>query len=237
MRNNPEILITAEISESLCQKITAEKMHADLIPFIQTKPIKTREVQQQIEHISTLNTTVIFTSSNAVEAVREHLQNKKTAWKIFAVGNSTGSLVKEIFNEEAVIGVADNVLALAEKVIQHKSFINEVYFFCGDKRRDELPALLTENNIAVNEVEVYTTTILQHKIKKDYDGILFFSPSAVKGFFENNAVEKTTALFAIGNTTADEIKMFSTNKIIISDKPGKQDLLNKVIEYFNARWF
>jgi uroporphyrinogen-III synthase len=235
MRNNPDILITAEINESLCKKITAEKLHADVIPFIQTKTIRTKKVQQKIKYVSTLNSTVIFTSSNAVEAVQEHLQNKKPAWKIFAVGNSTGSLVKEIFNEEAVIGVADNALALAEKIIPYKSSINEVYFFCGDKKRDELPALLTKNNIAVNEVEVYTTTILQHKIKKDYDGILFFSPSAVKGFFENNAVVKNTALFAIGNTTAEEIKMFSTNNIIVSDKPGKQDLINKVIEYFNAR--
>lgn len=209
-------------------------MHADVIPFIQTKTIETKEVLQQIEYISGLSATVIFTSRNAVDAVHAHLQNKKPAWKIFSVGNLTSSLVKKIFNEEAVTGVAGNAQALAEKIISHKNFTNEVYFFCGDKRRDELPALLAEHNIAVHEVEVYTTTILQHTIKKDYDGILFFSPSAVKGFFENNAVKGKTVLFAIGDTTAEEIKMFSKNKIIVSDNPGKQDLIDKATEYFNA---
>jgi len=234
MHNSPIILITAEISDSLCRHITKGKMHADVIPFIQTKTIQTKEVQQEVEHISRLNTTVIFTSRNAIEAICEHLQNTKPAWKIFSVGNSTSALAKKIFTEEAIIGEADNARALAEKIIQHKSFIDKVYFFCGDKRRDELPVLLTENNIAVNEVEVYTTTTFQHKIKKDYDGILFFSPSAVKGFFENNSADENTVLFAIGNTTAEEIKTFSTNKIIISDQPGKQYLINKVIAYFNA---
>jgi len=234
MRNSRDILITADINESLQKEMAAAKLQADVIPFIQTKTIITKKVQEQIEHISTLNTTVIFTSGNAVEAVQEHLQNKKPAWKIFSVGNSTSSLVKKIFNEETVISVADNARALSEKIIKHKGSINEVYFFCGDKRRDELPELLTKNNIPVHEVEVYTTTILQYETEKYYDGILFFSPSAVKGFFENNVVEEKTVLFAIGNTTAEEIKNFSKNKIIVSDTPGKQDLINKVIGYFNA---
>ncbi|MEO8712994.1 MAG: uroporphyrinogen-III synthase, partial [Parafilimonas sp.] len=110
----------------------------------------------------------------------------------------------------------------------------ELYFFCGDKRRDELPELLLQNNIAVNEVEVYTTTIFPHTVEKDYDGILFFSPSAVEGFFENNSVPENSILFAIGNTTAEEIKKFTNNKIVVSVKPGKQNLFEKMIEYFST---
>ena len=73
-----------------------------------------------------------------------------------------------------------------------------------------------------------------HRIgSNEYFGILFFSPSAVQSFFSKNKVADKTILFAIGNTTANEIKKYSTNKIIISDEPGKENLVTKMIEYFN----
>jgi uroporphyrinogen-III synthase len=57
-------------------------------------------------------------------------------------------------------------------------------FSAANKRRNELPLVLTQYNIAVHELEVYTTTILEHITFKTYNGILFFSPSAVEGFFK-----------------------------------------------------
>ena len=80
---------------------------------------------------------------------------------------------------------------------------------------------------------MYQTIATPHKIDKEYFGILFFSPSAVQSFFSKNKVCEKTILFAIGNTTANEIKKYSTNKIIISDEPGKENLVTKMIEYFN----
>jgi len=80
---------------------------------------------------------------------------------------------------------------------------------------------------------VYQTLATPHKIQKDYFGVLFFSPSAVQSFFSKNKVKDRTILFAIGNTTANEIKKYSNNKIIISDEPGKENLVQKMIEYFS----
>ena len=230
--NNTKILITGDISGFLLKEVIAKGIDVDVIPFIQTKTTIAKKVRQQIEEVSALDAIVIFTSSNAVEAIHARLPNKKPNWKIYVVGNSTASLVKKIFGEGSVIAVTDDAVALAEKIISHKNSLNEVFFFCGDKRRDELPEMLAKNNIAVREIEVYITTILRHKIEKDYDGILFFSPSAAEGFFAYNTINDKTVLFAIGNTTANEIKKFSGNKIITSDKPGKQDLIEKVIEYY-----
>lgn len=230
--NNPSILITRPVSESLLNEMNTKGLDADVIPFIQTEIIRTKQVQQQIENISGLNTTVIFTSITAVETVAENLQNKNPGWKIFCIGNTTKKSVEKTFGEASIIATADNATELAEKIISHKSSIDEAYFFCGDKRRNELPELLLENNIALNEVEVYTTTILKSEIKKEYDAVLFFSPSAVEGFFENNSVKEKTVLFAIGNTTAEAIKKFTKNKIVISDKAGKEDLVEKVISFF-----
>ncbi len=226
----PSILITAETDDSLLQPLTSKSMVVDIIPFIKTESIQTEKVQQAIGNISLLNTTVIFTSSNAVEAVHRFMQNKKIGWKIYCVGNATKSLIENLFVDATVIAVADSAAKLAQQVIADKENISELYFFCGDKKRNELPLLLAQNNFIVHEVEVYTTTILQHKLSKYYDGILFYSPSAVEGFFKSNSIDDKTILFAIGNTTADEIKKYSNNKIITGDKPGKKEMIEKVIE-------
>ena len=230
-QSNPTILITSGVNESLLNKMIAKGINADVIPFIKTEIIQTKKIQQQVENILTMSTTVVFTSKNAVEAAIEYLQNKKPNWKISCVGTTTSILIENYFGKESIASIADDGAALAKKIITDKN-LTELYFFCGDKRRDELPELLLQNNIAVNEVEVYTTTISPHTVEKDYDGILFFSPSAVEGFFENNSVPENSILFAIGNTTAEEIKKFTDNKIVISDKPGKKEVLEKMIMFF-----
>ncbi|MEP6465791.1 MAG: uroporphyrinogen-III synthase [Parafilimonas sp.] len=232
-QNKPAILITAEVDELLLKQIISKEINADVIPFIKTEINQTKKTQQQIENVITLNATVIFTSKNAIEAVSEYLQNKKPNWKIYCIGNTTRILVEKYFGKESIASIADDATALAKKTIAD-DLTKEVYLFCGDKRRDELPELLLQNNISVNEIEVYTTTILHHTIEKGYGGILFFSPSAVEGFFKNNKVNENTILFAIGTTTANEIKRFSKNKIIVSNKADKKNLIEKVIEYFQC---
>jgi len=232
LQNDPAILITGEANDSLVKPLTSKGFIVDVIPFIRTEGLQSEKVQQAIENISMQQATVVFSSSNAVKAVHHFIQNKKTGWKIYCVGNTTRSLTENLFTGANIIAATDSATQLAQQIIADKENINEVYFFCGNKRRDELPNLLAQNNIAVHEIEVYTTTILQHTVSKNYDGILFFSPSAAEGFLKSNIVNDTTVLFAIGSTTADEIKKFSKNMIIIADKPGKQHLIEKAIEYF-----
>ena len=228
---NPTILITGEIDNALLNETISKGFIVDVIPFIKTETITTIEVKQAIEKVLQLDATVVFTSGNAVEAVSKKLQYKKPNWKIYCIGNTTKDLVEKLVGKESIVAIANNAAELAEKIIANK-LDKEVYFFCGDKKRDELPALLQENNIAVNEIEVYTTTILHHIIQKQYDAILFFSPSAMEGFFTKNDIDERTILFAIGNTTANEIKKFSKNEIVVNDKPGKKELIEKVVAYF-----
>ena len=142
---------------------------------------------------------------NAVEAVAAHLNDYIPDWKIYCIGNTTKKLVQEYFGEDLIAETASDATELAEKIIED-NITDEVIFFCGDKRRDELPSILNEHNINVNEIEVYQTNIIQHTIEKNYDGILFFSPSAVQSFFSTNKLNDKTILFAIGNTTSSAIK-------------------------------
>lgn len=201
------------------------------LSFIETAPIQSITVQQEIEQSLLQSATVVFTSMNAVEAVAYYQEGAQPDWNIYCIGTTTNKLVAQHFGQETIIGIANDATSLAELIIEDR-FIDEVIFFCGDQRRDELPAILRKNDVEVNEIEVYQTIPVAHKIEKIYQGILFFSPSAVASFFKNNRVPDATILFAIGNTTATEIRKYSTNKIITSDEPGKENLVKKMMEYF-----
>lgn len=230
-QNNIEILCTRPLPEWLMNEAAESGIVIEVESFIETEPIQTIEVQQEIENALLQSGVVVFTSMNAVETVAAELEGQQPDWNIYCIGTATKKLVQQYFGEHAIAGTAPDASELAELIVEEAA-AEEVIFFCGDQRRDELPSILNDAGIAVNEIAVYQTIEVPHKIKKDYNGILFFSPSAVRSFFKTNKVNGKTILFAIGNTTANEIKKHSSNKIIISDEPGKENLVQKVIEYF-----
>ena len=231
-QNSISILCTRPLPSSLLEEAAANGIVIDELSFIKTESILSVEVQQEIELASTEIATVVFTSMNAVDAVTIFLDGHQPAWSIYSIGTATGRLVKEYFGAAKMAGTASDAASLAALIAADR-FTDEVIFFCGDQRRDELPDILRQNNIEVNEIVVYQTIATPHKIEKNYFGILFFSPSAVQSLFSQNKVGDRTILFAIGNTTANEIKKYSNNKIIISDEPGKENLVAKMIEYFS----
>jgi uroporphyrinogen-III synthase len=177
------------------------------------------------------SSAVVFTSMNAVEAVADNLRGRMPDWKIYCIGTTTGSLVKKHFGPGAIGGTANSALELAALIV-NEGEDDEVIFFCGNQRREELPEILKNNHIDVNEIVVYETIPVPHNLRKQYHGILFFSPSAVESFFSNNKAEVSTVLFAIGNTTANAIKKFSNNKVLITEEPGKENLVRNMMEYF-----
>lgn len=231
MEKPVNILCTRPIDQSLINSARSKGNFIDVLSFIETTPLKTITLQQEIEDALGSAATVVFTSMNAVEAVAAYLDGHQPQWKIYSIGTTTDQLINKYFGEGLVTGTAFNAADLAALIVKD-SLTEKLIFFCGNQRRDELPAILRNNNIAVTEIEVYQTTAVPHKIDKAYDGILFFSPSAAESFFSNNTVSPQTILFAIGNTTADAIKFFSDNKIIIADTAGKENLVKQMIAYF-----
>jgi uroporphyrinogen-III synthase len=229
-KNKLNILSTRPLSEVIIQQALKQDVSIDCIPFIETEPIKTPQLKEKIQRLSELNILAVFTSMNAVEAVKEYLPSK-TSWKIFSIGQTTKELIEDFFGKENIAGTADDAELLADVIIhQH---LKEVVFFCGDQRRDELPEKLIANNIIVEEILVYRTIATSQKTVKHYDGILFFSPSAVQSFFSTNTINNSTIVFAIGNTTANVVKKQVNNQIVVADKPGKEELVKKMLEYFS----
>jgi uroporphyrinogen-III synthase len=203
----------------------------------------------------------VFTSMNAVEAVAECLKHTPAAgkaemhgpqndgaqddiravspdWQIFCIGSATQQLVRENFGDDRITGTAASAALLADTIVdwlkrKTEEQAREVFFFCGDQRRDELPEKLRQQDIKVNELVVYKTIQTPHKLEKSYDGIVFFSPSAVHSFFRVNDISVGTTLFSIGQTTADTIRTYTSNQTILSRSTEKSALIRQVIDYYN----
>jgi len=227
------ILCTRPLGESLLEEVRQQGIVIDTLSFIETEPILSIEVQQEIELALAKTAVIVFTSMNAVEAVANYM-DEQPDWRIYCIGAATQRLVKQHFGEAAIAGTAPDASQLAELIVEEEAG-EEIIFFCGDQRREELPAILEANGLELEEIVVYQTIAVPHKINKAYNGILFFSPSAVDSFFSGNKINGPTLLFAIGNTTARTIKKYSASKVIVGDEPDKENLVEKMLEVFGKK--
>ncbi len=215
------ITVLATKSRSLWQKerllhakigvVSYDAIQIDFLPYAYKGSIK----------------NAIFTSQNAVRSVFR--DQKSTISNCFCVGEKTKALLEE--NGQKVIKMAQNASELAKFVV--KNYKNEVFtFFHGNLKRAELPLALEENNISFNSVEVYRTTLVPKRFNRTFNGILFFSPSAVQSFMLENSMQDQIA-FCIGNTTAEALKKH-TNSICIANKPTIENTIVQVIKYYTS---
>ncbi len=226
------ILSTRGLDESVLTRAADMNIEIDSTTFIHTKPLDSDELTAQLQELATQSLCVVFTSTNAVISVAEQI-NKPVNWKIFCTGGKTKEFVISAFGEEAIVATAKNASVLAERIIASERIV-KVTFFCGDQRLNDLPERLNNNNIQTDEVIVYTTVQTPVFIEKNYDGILFFSPSAVHSFFSMNTVPTGITLFSIGQTTTSAIQSYCTNHIITSEWPGTESLLELAADYYNT---
>jgi uroporphyrinogen-III synthase len=231
------ILSTRPVDETTLQQAVARGIRVDVISFIETIAMNEVSIKSRIDFYAGKKCIIIFTSMNAVDAVIKQLQGHQPEWLFFCMGNTTRQLTESYFGNNKIVATGANATQLADEIILWQK-TNDYYlpavFFCGDQRRDELPGKLQEKGILLEEITTYKTIDINHTIKDAYDGILFFSPSAVHSFFKTNKANKETIFFAIGETTASTIKDYSDNKIVISDTPSKDDLLKKAVSWLGS---
>ena len=172
---------------------------------------------------------LIFTSQNAVKGFFKQYPEFQTreALNIFCVGEKTRAQIQE--NGYSVIASANSSLELAQLIIDRYSE-KEFLYICGSRRREELPIMLQKKNISFKELEVYTTSLSSKKFSSSFDGILFFSPSGVQSFCQENKLNSSTA-FCIGTTTATEAKKH-TNNIIIANKPSIENVIVQAVKKY-----
>ncbi len=232
-RNKLKILSTKKLNQEAIDKASLNDIEIDELPFITTEPIKDEDLKRKLREFLQEKITAVFTSKNAALAF-DQIVNIELPWKIFCIGQATKKTAEKIFGEERIIGVADNAEDLSDVILQDEE-IQKVYFFCGNQRRDELPNKLKAGGVDVEEIVVYETIETPQKMsRKYYDGILFFSPSAVKSYFSLNKLSEEIQVFAVGKTTADSIIEHGEREIITAEIPGQESLIDRVIAHFST---
>ena len=220
MNAKKKILSTKNLSPS--QKELLSNFTVDEIELIEIAFNTSIKLANQIKN-------AVFTSKNAVIGIFNQFSSDALQFEnVYCVGDKTAQFLAE--KNVKVTVIAHSAEELADEILLNKN-IDEVYFFCGNLRRNELPEILTENNIKVNEIEVYSTNFKPVKIKNTYDGILFFSPSSVKSYLLKNTDTQSVA-FCIGNTTASEA-IDDFENVFVADEPTVENVIESVNQYFD----
>jgi uroporphyrinogen-III synthase len=224
------VLFTRPLDTILEQKASLRKVFVDTAKFIDTKTTTDEAITTSVRTTSDSIATVVFTSTNAVEAVASFINNKPN-WDIYCIGGATKDAVIEVFGEPSIKALAKSAANLADKILAAGT-VKKVVFFCGDQRLTTLPETLAAQGIEVEELVVYNTELTPQIVEKNYHGVAFFSPSAVHSFFSENTVATNVIMFAIGKTTAATIASYCSNKIVTCEWPGSEQMLDTVIHYF-----
>jgi uroporphyrinogen-III synthase len=230
MKCKIQLLSTVLLDQPLINIAAEKDIALDSMSFIRVDEINEAALLEEIEALCSLPVTAVFTSAHAVSAISKPVYIAKPDWKIYCTGHATKNALLDYFHVSAIKGRADDAAALAEVIIRNG--VQEVVFFCGDKRMDTLSQMLWESQVSVHEVSVYETVETPQAVSKEYDGILFFSPSGVNSFFSVNNIKADTVLFAIGKTTAAAAEQRTANKIIVSETPSKEQLVLQAMQYF-----
>ncbi len=145
---------------------------------------------------------------------------------IYCVGRRTKRLIENKIGK--VTHSEPNAKKIAEYLVEYIEG-TEVTYFCSDLRLDDLPNILADNNITVNEVDAYSTKFASIKIDEKAEGVMFYSPSTVKSYMLENNGEKIA--FCIGETTAAEAK-----KHFKDVRVAKLPTVESVIELVNQNY-
>lgn len=231
-----KVLSTKKINSSL--KVQAWQNAIEVVEqeFISIKPVLSKEKFKALNDlIHSGIQCFVFTSYNAVTLLNKYLSTEGNGYIIngkFATlsGNTKKALRHATQLGKNIIADAEHASLLAKKIIELK--IDELIFFCGNKRRGELPGILKDAGIKVHVLVVYETTETPVEITDEFDAILFFSPSGAESFFSVNTLSTQVVCFAIGKTTADSIRNYANNKIILSEFSGQESMIASVQNFF-----
>lgn len=169
----------------------------------------------------------ILTSQNAVESLIKSISPEELKFtNIYCVGGKTKRMIKKYIGP--VKHQEKDAKKLANYLVEYMEGA-EVTYFCSNLRLDDLPNILEENKIKVNEIEAYTTKLAPAEVEDSVEGVLFFSPSTVTSYLLKNTPNKVA--YCIGETTATEAKKhFETVHV------AKMPTVESVIELVNQTY-
>ena len=228
------ILSTKQLEPLLVGKAAVQGIRIVMKPFIK---INHAEKPEAIKAIQQLRNDAVwaFTSHHAVESLhflaRKHGLSLPTPLGAYTMDGRTAEKCRQLFPGTRILGMAANAKSLALQIAKQDE--EQVVFFCGNLRRQELPEILKMENISLQEIQVYETVSTPVRVTENYDGIMFFSPSGVNSFLEQNNLPSHAVCFAIGETTANALREITKGQIRTAPQPTQESIINLVTAYYS----
>ena len=172
----------------------------------------------------------IFTSQNGVDAFFLQEVGGASIFKnVFCVGQKTAQMLfdRGVRPSEIAHSSAD----LAARINNYPS-IETLYYFMGNLGFSKSFAHLQKKGITLIKKEVYHTKVLQKKLATTFDAVLFFSPSAVRGYVASGN-DLNAVVFCIGDTTASEATAFFET-VITAKVPTVEAVLERCNGFFSG---
>lgn len=217
---NISILSTKKLKSNQKELLLNADFSVDEADFI-----KIKSIPFQIKNKPDL---LLFTSQNGVKSVLENEKiNELKQIPAICVGSKTKKLLED--NGFRVLESEEYASDLAP-IIQNKFNKNHIAFFAGNLRRNVLPIAMQKANIIYDEYLVYENTPNHEKINSVVNAILFFSPSGVHSYLNQNQIENQIC-FCIGTTTAEALSGITTN-IVIANQQTVENVIEQCINYY-----
>jgi uroporphyrinogen-III synthase len=153
------------------------------------------------------------------------------------VGDSSAELLRDGDPDVPIRAVASSARELASVDLGEDK---RVLFPCSTERRNELPEALRARGIDVIEFPMYSPIAASIDVKRVEEIandpssqpviVAFYSPSAVRSFFDSMGERKINASYAaIGETTAAAIREFASD-VIVAPHPDSEALATALAE-------
>lgn len=208
--------------------------------LLSTKVLADREIRQLegagwcIDHydaisIEFLKTSVtpddhllIFTSKNAVTAFFQSFSKREvTACRSLCVGKGAAGMLAE--KGVTVLEVFPSASELAGS-LGEKYAADSFVYYCGNRRLDLIPETLDALGLSWQEATVYKTILNPIKWDREYEAVVFFSPSAVQSYTALNLMGPATG-YCIGKTTSAALRQY-THRILCPETPDRTSLMD-----------
>ncbi len=185
------------------------KLNIDYFKFIKVEGIPSVEFRHARVNITDF-TAVIFTSRQAVDhffrIAKDVRANISEDMKYFCMSESTAYYLQNYiqYRKRKIFHGKQTFNDLMDVIKKHKE--DKFLFPCSEIHKQDIPNSLTKEGIAFEKAVIYRTLAcdLSKVDIKNYDMLVFFSPSGIKSLFNNfpDFEQNNQVIATFGKTTA-----------------------------------
>ena len=232
------VLVTASAGSfpGLAEALHAIPVGVEEVPLMSfAPPLDWRPVDAAVRALDRY-TAEAFTSPRAARAFAERVRLfgvQPTHGAVWAGGVGTAQALEELLGpvhlpDGRAVAERGAAVALAGALVE-SGVIGPVLFPCGDLRRDELPVLLGERDIAVDEVVCYRSVLADEvearRAVERAQIVLVASPSVADLLARACPPGRRPPLLAVGPTTAAAARSSGWPPAGVADRPTTEALV------------